>query len=102
MDNSYVWIPWYDEPAKYIEKLRLVSLIMKEEEPNAAMVWSPNFWPNDNIDEYDPGDEYVDWVGFSAVDAEVSPPPPCDAGTHARDSRALEMGGQASGRSRVL
>ncbi|MFC3768037.1 glycoside hydrolase family 26 protein [Paenibacillus sp. GCM10012303] len=59
------WVPWYDEPAKYIEKFRLMSKVMKEEAPNVAMVWSPNFWPNDNIDDYYPGDEYVDWVGFS-------------------------------------
>lgn len=59
------WVPWYDEPQKYVEKFRLVSSIMKEEAPNVAMVWSPNFWPQDNIDAYYPGDEYVDWVGFS-------------------------------------
>jgi hypothetical protein len=29
------------------------------------MVWSPNFLPFGNIDAYYPGDEYVDWVGFS-------------------------------------
>jgi hypothetical protein len=60
-----VWVPWYDEPKLYIEKFRLVHDIMKEEAPNVAMVWSPNFLPADNIDEYYPGDEYVDWVGFS-------------------------------------
>ncbi|WP_176706728.1 glycoside hydrolase family 26 protein [Paenibacillus hemerocallicola] len=59
------WVPWYDEPQKYVEKFRLVSRIIKEEAPNVAMVWSPNFWPQDNIDAYYPGDEYVDWVGFS-------------------------------------
>lgn len=59
------WVPWYDEPQKYVEKFRLVAKIMHEVAPNVAMVWSPNFWPNDNIDAYYPGDEYVDWVGFS-------------------------------------
>lgn len=59
------WVPWFDEPAIYIEKFRLVSRIMKEEAPNVVMVWSPNFWPADTIDDYYPGDEYVDWVGFS-------------------------------------
>ncbi|GAA3399666.1 glycoside hydrolase family 26 protein [Paenibacillus hodogayensis] len=59
------WVPWYDEPAKYVEKFRLISRIMKEEAPNVAMVWSPNFWPPDNVGDYYPGDEYVDWVGFS-------------------------------------
>ncbi|WP_164821807.1 glycoside hydrolase family 26 protein [Paenibacillus koleovorans] len=59
------WVPWYDEPKKFIEKFRLIHDIMEQEAPNVAMVWSPNFWPPDTIDDYYPGDEYVDWVGFS-------------------------------------
>lgn len=59
------WVPWHGDPARYVEKWRLVHDIMAEEAPNVAMVWSPNFLPRDNIDPYYPGDEYVDWVGFS-------------------------------------
>jgi hypothetical protein len=59
------WVPWYGDPQKYIEKFRLIHTIMAEEAPNVAMVWSPNFWPPETIDDYYPGDEYVDWVGFS-------------------------------------
>lgn len=59
------WVTWHGEPIKYIEKFRLVHDIMKQEAPNVAMVWSPNFWPPDNLDEYYPGDAYVDWIGFS-------------------------------------
>lgn len=59
------WVPWYDDPAKYRKAFQLVSRIMKEEAPNVAMVWSPNFLPRHNIDPYYPGDEYVDWVGTS-------------------------------------
>jgi hypothetical protein len=59
------WVPWYDTPEKSIEKFRLIHDIMEEEAPNVAMVWSPNFSPVDTIDSYYPGDEYVDWVGFS-------------------------------------
>lgn len=59
------WVPWHDEPEKYIEKFRLIHDIMEEEAPNVAMVWSPNFLPRYNIDEFYPGDEYVDWVGLS-------------------------------------
>jgi hypothetical protein len=59
------WVLWHGEPQKYIEKFRLIHDIMAEEAPNVAMVWSPNFWPPDNMDEYYPGDAYVDWVGFS-------------------------------------
>nr|WP_275983814.1 glycosyl hydrolase [Paenibacillus hamazuiensis] len=59
------WVPWHDDPQTYIEKFRLIHDIMKEEAPNVAMVWSPNFLPADNIDAYYPGDGYVDWIGFS-------------------------------------
>lgn len=59
------WVPWHGDPQKYIEKFRLIHDIMAEEAPNVAMVWSPNFAPTNNIDEYYPGDAYVDWVGFS-------------------------------------
>lgn len=59
------WVAWHGDPKKYIEKFRLIHDIMAEEAPNVAMVWSPNFWPPDTIDDYYPGDDYVDWVGFS-------------------------------------
>lgn len=59
------WVPWFGDPQKYVEKFRLIHDIMEEEAPNVAMVWSPNFLPRDNIAPYYPGDEYVDWVGFS-------------------------------------
>ncbi|TBL80494.1 copper amine oxidase [Paenibacillus thalictri] len=59
------WVPWHGDPQQYVEKFRLIHDIMKEEAPNVAMVWSPNFLPADSLDDYYPGDEYVDWVGFS-------------------------------------
>jgi hypothetical protein len=59
------WVPWNGDPKKYIEKFRMIHDIMAEEAPNVAMVWSPNFLPRGNIDDYYPGDDYVDWVGFS-------------------------------------
>jgi hypothetical protein len=58
------WVPWADDPAKYIEKFRLVASIMHEEAPNVAMVWAPNDVPKYSMDQFYPGDEYVDWVGI--------------------------------------
>lgn len=49
------------------EAYRYVSSYFKERNSNVAMVWSPNQtakWYID-IDDYYPGDEYVDWVGMS-------------------------------------
>ncbi len=46
---------------------RFVADYFHQRNSNVAMVWSPNQvaeW-QDNIEEYYPGDEYVDWVGMS-------------------------------------
>lgn len=65
------WVPWFGSPTLYKEKWRLMYNIMKEEAPNVAMVWCPNWRPdlqNDtsrNIMAYYPGDEYVDWIGVN-------------------------------------
>lgn len=74
-----IWVPWHDKPEKYIEKFRLIHDIMQEEAPNVAMVWSPNFSPAGTIDAYYPGDDYVDWVGFSLY---ATPPNPDDPNGH--------------------
>ncbi|MGF7035967.1 hypothetical protein J2T17_007018 [Paenibacillus mucilaginosus] len=66
------WVPWHGDPALYVEKFRLIHDIMEEEAPNVAMVWSPNFSPAEGIDAYYPGDEYVDWVGFSLYSTPVT------------------------------
>lgn len=60
--------PWYTEnSALYIEKFRIVSDIFHKYAPNAAaVVWSPNFYPSNNIEKYYPGDKYVDYVGISS------------------------------------
>ncbi|RHW36151.1 hypothetical protein D1B33_10950 [Lysinibacillus yapensis] len=59
------WVPWHGNPSKYKEAFRTVSRVMKQEAENVAMVWSPGSEPRDTINEYYPGDAYVDWVGTS-------------------------------------
>ncbi|MCX7919923.1 MAG: glycosyl hydrolase [bacterium] len=54
---------WSGDTAKYVNKWRLLYNIFKEEAPNIAMVWAPNWSPTSNIPGYYPGDEYVDWIG---------------------------------------
>lgn len=60
--------PWYTTDYNmYIEKFRIVANIFHTYAPNnAAVVWSPNFYPSNNISFYYPGDEYVDYVGLSS------------------------------------
>jgi len=59
------WARWSGNPARYIEKWKLVHRVMREEAPNVAMVWTPNVIPEENIASFYPGDEYVDWVGVN-------------------------------------
>ncbi len=57
----------------YKSRFRIVSNIFKKYAPNTAvMVWSPNFYPEETMELYYPGDEYVDYVGISAY-AEYAP-----------------------------
>lgn len=59
--------PWYTtDYNKYIDKFRLVSNVFKEYAPSVAIMWSPNFYPSNNIANYYLGDEYVDYVGVSS------------------------------------
>lgn len=58
---------WYTTDYNlYIEKYRYVSDIFHTYAPSCAMVWSPNFYPAENMEYYYPGDKYVDYVGISA------------------------------------
>lgn len=58
--------PWYTaDYNKYIEKFRTVATVFKTYAPSVGIVWAPNFYPDDTIDLYYPGDEYVDYVGLS-------------------------------------
>lgn len=59
------WTKYHGDPAKYIEKWRLVARVMREKAPNVAMVWCPYVTPQALIDRYYPGDEWVDWVGVN-------------------------------------
>lgn len=63
-DSENIWHT--DDYNLYIEKYRYVSDIFHKYAPNCAMVWSPNFYPSDNMEVYYPGDAYVDYVGISA------------------------------------
>ncbi len=61
-----VWSAQAD-PAEFISAFQMVSNAVKQSCSNAAMVWSVGFassWDTD-MNDYYPGDEYVDWVGVS-------------------------------------
>lgn len=61
-----VWTAQAD-PSEFISAFQTVSGAVKQNCSNAAMVWSVGFastWGT-NMDDYYPGDEYVDWVGVS-------------------------------------
>ncbi len=58
---------WYSEdPKKFIEKFRIVADTFHKYAPSVPVIWAPNFYPPDTMDDYYPGDEYVDYVGISS------------------------------------
>ncbi len=60
---------WYTEDYdKYIQTFRTVANVFREYAPSVGIVWAPNFFPQNNIDSYYPGDEYVDYVGLSVYE----------------------------------
>lgn len=59
--------PWYTTDYNlYIEKFRIVADIFHTYAPSVPVVWSPNFYPANNMHLYYPGDAYVDYVGISS------------------------------------
>ncbi len=72
MNGPWSWPKYGKEPALYREKFALVAKIMKEEAPNVAMVWTPFAEPQSLIEEYYPGDEWVDWVGVNIYSVYVN------------------------------
>ena len=59
------WTAYHGDPALYRAKFRLVHDVMAKLAPNVAMIWCVNHIPHENIDQYYPGDDYVDWVGVN-------------------------------------
>lgn len=58
---------WYTPDCElYKEKFRLVADTFHTYAPHVPVVWSPNFYPEDTMENYYPGDKYVDFVGLSA------------------------------------
>lgn len=59
------WTAYHNNPALYRAKFKLVHDVMARLAPNVAMIWCPNSIPEDNMDQYYPGDDAVDWVGVN-------------------------------------
>lgn len=58
---------WYNaNPNLFIEKFRIVADIFHTYAPSVPVIWAPNHYPPDTIDDYYPGDNYVDYVGMSS------------------------------------
>jgi Beta-mannanase len=59
------WTNYSGDPELYIDTWRMVHDIFEETAPRAAMVWTVLNVPERPIEDYYPGDEYVDWVGIN-------------------------------------
>lgn len=59
------WYPWGQKPSAYVKAWRHVHGIFRQEgATNVVWVWSPNNTPAGTLNQYYPGDAYVDWVGL--------------------------------------
>ncbi len=63
----YPWSPQYkNTPEEYVAAWRyIVDMFRKEGVTNVAWVWNP--WKHKTMLDYYPGDEYVDWIGVTAL-----------------------------------
>ena len=59
------WTKWNGQPDLYKEKWKIVRNVFKQHAPKVAIVWCPNAVPLNDLMDYYPGDEYVDWVGIN-------------------------------------
>ena len=59
------WTNYSGNPSLYKQKWQLVHRIFQERAPNVAMVWTVLAMPENTIESFYPGDEYVDWVGVN-------------------------------------
>ncbi|MEI7834455.1 MAG: glycosyl hydrolase [bacterium] len=62
------WVAYGGNPKKYIEKWRMVHDVFAKNAPNVAFFWCPFVWPQEKIESFYPGDEYVDYVGLNVYD----------------------------------
>lgn len=60
-DGQFIWAGW--QPADYIEAYRRMIEICRAEAPRINAVWSP--LGEEGLEDYYPGDDYVDLVGLS-------------------------------------
>lgn len=59
------WTNYSGDPEQYKETWKMVHRIFGERAPNIIMVWAVLSLPEETIESYYPGDEYVDWVGVN-------------------------------------
>jgi hypothetical protein len=58
------WTPYNGDPEAYKEAFRLV-YEKSRSAPKVALMWCPNSVPRSTIEDYYPGDDFVDWVGVN-------------------------------------
>ncbi len=59
------WTHYSGKSDLYKEKWKMVYNIFNEKAPNCSFVWTVFTFPESTIEEFYPGDKYVDWVGVN-------------------------------------
>ena len=83
------WQAYSGDPSEFIEKWRIVTQIARQLAPNVIMVWCPFATPQATIEDYYPGDAWVDWVGVNLYsvhhyDGDITTPAIDDPREHLR------------------
>lgn len=60
-DGQFIWSNW--RPATYVAAFRRIITVCREAAPGVNMMWSPQ--GDEGMEEYYPGDDFVDLVGIS-------------------------------------
>jgi hypothetical protein len=59
------WTRYGGNPALYKEKWKIVADAFRRHAKNVALIWCVNHSPEKTIEDYYPGDDFVDWVGIN-------------------------------------
>jgi len=63
---------WCNQPDSFLEAWKHIWQIFEDGRANEYATWVIEYHVDFPLEEYYPGDQYVDWIGFSAYNWEVS------------------------------
>jgi mannan endo-1,4-beta-mannosidase len=67
--GTQIWYPWQGDPENYkLAFQRVVSIFRENSVNNVTFMWNPLAYDGSgSVEPYYPGDEYVDYIGFTII-----------------------------------